>query len=458
MPETRALAERGIRFEADALGRALDLSLGQFSPLRALPAAARRRRATPEGNRLTHDLLRPCRSCRARCARRGTTRPGFVTNPFLHEWNRPVREAFDHYDPSFIEQPGPDARALASSVWTKRMYSDSVNPAVRAYFDARAARRPGVHLRALHRRARPQEGAERWKDAPFEPSYEAAVRHVDGKVRELYDYFSRALRRQLRAPGHERPRPGPRRRRQDRRRAVLARCARPTLHDFNLRIPLVRPAERHGRCVRACRRAVRRTSTSRRRVLEWLGLPPQERAGARACLGAIRGEAYDGERALLYARNSTNRRLDECVVYEKRKFVRYRRPADGAVRHAACYDLVGDPREATDLGRDAGALRPCLPRPRRARRRLRGPLRGARPRACATSPGASSATAATRGPNGRKEPEERLRARRDELDAGSSEPGQAPFCINRFCSKMRVSIAALAARSASAAGSPCTSR
>jgi hypothetical protein len=40
----------------------------------------------------------------------------------------------------------------------------------------------------------PQERPERWAQAPFEPSFEAATRYVDGKIRELYDYFWRARR------------------------------------------------------------------------------------------------------------------------------------------------------------------------------------------------------------------------------------------------------------------------
>src|SRR6185436_11527289 len=95
----------------------------------------------------------------------------------------------EHYDVSFVGNEGPK-RGKGANVWTKRMYADSVNPAVRAYFDARPLANPEfvyVHYIDVHGR---KEGKERWKDAPFESSYEAATRYVDGKVHELYDYFN----------------------------------------------------------------------------------------------------------------------------------------------------------------------------------------------------------------------------------------------------------------------------
>jgi len=279
---------------------------------------------------------------------------GFVTNPFLHEWN-PVHLAFDHYDASFIHNEGP-LRGLGALVWTERMYSDSVDAAVRAYFDATPRSGPEftyVHYIDVHGRA---EGDERWKDAPFEPSYESAVRYVDGKIRELYDYFSRRYGGNLvfvvtsdhgQDEGDD----------LDVGEGVPWRKRKASLHDFNLRIPLyVLPGKDVpvGRVVSAPCANIDVTPT----LLEWVGAPPHAGVPGKSLLGAIRGEPYDGAGRALYARNSAFSRVEEAVVHDGLKFVRYTLPAPAR----SLFDLRADPRETKRLERDLSGEEQLLDR------------------------------------------------------------------------------------------------
>jgi arylsulfatase A-like enzyme len=273
---------------------------------------------------------------------------GFVTNPFLHEWN-PLHRAFDHYDPSFVNNKGP-VRGLGELAWTERMYADSVNPAVRAWFDARPYTQPEftyVHYIDVHGR---REGPERYQDAPFEKSYEGAVRYVDQKIHELYDYFSARYGGELLflvTSDHG----------QDLADDITVgdgpplRQRKASLHDFNLLIPFyVLP----GRSVPV--RAVQGACTNADVVptlLEWLGLPPLEGAPGRSLVAAIRGESYDGDSRVLYARNSAFGRLEEATVHEARKFMRYREPPAGPVRARRLFDLRADPREIHPLSEAA---------------------------------------------------------------------------------------------------------
>lgn len=341
MPETRALAERGVRFEEMravapwTYPSVISLLSGLYPQQHGADGSADGQRLTifAEAVPLLPRLLGAA----------GYRTAGFVTNPFLHEWN-PVHRAFEHYDASFIGNQGP-TRGHGERVWTERMYANSVNPAVRAWFDGRAPEGPEftyVHYIDVHGR---KEGPERWQGAPFEPSYEGAVGYVDGKIRELYDYFSARYGGELLflvTSDHG----------QDLEDDVKVgqgppwRQRKASLHDFNLRIPLVvlpgRPVPAGSVVAGPCTN-VDVTPT----LLDWLALPPLEDAPGKSLLAAILGQPYDGHARDLYARNSAFGRLEEALVHDSKKLVRYAQP----VQARSLFDLATDPREERPLGR-----------------------------------------------------------------------------------------------------------
>ena len=340
MPATRALAERGIRCEAmrSVAPWTYPSVISLFSGLYPQQHGAN---ANQDGTRLTTispDVPLLPRTLHAA----GYHTAGFVTNPFLHEWNRPVRECFDHFDASFIGDQGP-TRGHGDKVWTERMYSDSVNPRVREYFDARPLSGPEftyVHYIDVHGR---REGPEQWKDAPFEPSYEAAVSYVDGKVHELYEYFRARYGERFLfvvtsdhgqdlgddlAVGDDRP----------------LRQRKASLHDFNLRIPFWILPSALVDAPRVITQPCANVDVAPT-LLEWLGLPPQVDGPGASLLGALRGLPYDGEGRVFYARNATGGRFEESVLSAHRKLVHYCDPESETVRAALLYDLAADPRE-----------------------------------------------------------------------------------------------------------------
>ena len=348
LSETRALAERGVRFEEMRA-----VAPWTYPSVISLFSGLYPQQHGADGNQdggllSTFDEAVPLLP--RTLGRAGYHTAGFVTNPFLHEWN-PVHRAFEHYDASFINNQGP-TRGHGKLVWTERMYADTVNVAVRAHFDGRPRTAPEftyVHYIDVHGRA---EGPERWQGAPFESSYESAVRFVDGKIRELYDYFSARYGGELLflvTSDHG----------QDLEDDLELgegkgwRKRKASLHDFNLRIPLyVLP----GRAVPAG--AVVEEACANIDVvptlLEWLGLPPQAGAPGRSLLGALRGEPYDGGARALYARNTAFGRFEEALVHARQKLVRFRQldsrgPLPRPER--AVFDLESDPREARPLRR-----------------------------------------------------------------------------------------------------------
>ena len=342
LSETRALAERGARFEEmrTVAPWTYPSVISLFSGLYPQQHGAD---GNQDGGRLsTFDEAVPLLPRTLGAA--GYHTAGFVTNPFLHEWN-PVHRSFAYYDASFIIIPGP-TRGHGKLVWTERMYAETVNAAVRAHFDARPRGAPEftyVHYIDVHGRA---EGPERWKDAPFEPSYEGAVRYVDGKIRELYDYFSARYGGELLflvTSDHG----------QDLEDDLELgegkgwRKRKASLHDFNLRIPLYvlpgRDVPVGARVTEACAN-IDVVPT----LLEWLGLPPQAGAPGHSLLGALRGEPYDGAARALYARNSAFGRFEEALVHARKKLLRLRLPASGQY----AFDLAADPREARPLRRE----------------------------------------------------------------------------------------------------------
>jgi arylsulfatase A-like enzyme len=354
MPETRALAERGVRFEQmrSAAPWTYPSVISLFSGLYPHQHGA----DTDGGSRLT--TISSAVPLLPRTLRQaGYYTAAFITNPFLHEWNEPVRESFEHFDPSFIGNQGP-TRGHPGAVWTKRMYSDSVNSAIRAHFDAHPRSAPEfvyVHYIDVHGR---KEGPERWLDAPFEPSYEAATRYVDGKIVELYEYFmERYSGRLLFAVTSDHG--------QDLDDDVLVgdgpiwRVRKDSLYEFNLRIPLFFLPSAIVQAPRAISQPCSNVDVAPT-LLEWLGLPAQGAGPGTSLLGAIEGAPYDGASRMLYARNSANAKRDECIVHAGLKFMRHRRPHDGPVRRRRLYDLERDPREMHDLEQDSTAMEALL--------------------------------------------------------------------------------------------------
>jgi arylsulfatase A-like enzyme len=269
----------------------------------------------------------------------------FVTNPFLHESNRPVRACFEHFDASFIGDQGM-TRGHGEKVWSERMWADAVNPAVRAYFDAHPLAGPEftyVHYIDVHGR---REGPDRWSGAPFDPSYEAAVRYVDGKIRELHDYFRARYGDELLfvvTSDHG----------QDLGDDLKVgdgepwRLRKASLHDFNLRVPFL-VLEGRGVPERVLGEPCANVDVAPT-LLAWLGLPPQGDGPGESLLPAILGEGHAAGERPLYARNETNGRFEESVVRGGRKFLRYRRPEDGSVLARRCFELARDPRELVDV-------------------------------------------------------------------------------------------------------------
>lgn len=342
MPETRALAERGVRFERmrSCAPWTYPSVISLFSGLLPQQHGAD---ANMSGNELSVFSEKVPLLPRELGAA-GYDTAGFVTNPFLHEWN-PVHEAFGYYDASFIHNQGA-SRGHGDQVWTERMYADSLTPAVLAHFEGRPAERPEfvyVHFIDVHGR---KAGPERWAQAPFEGTYEAATRYVDARIRELYDFFHARSDGNLVflvTSDHGQDEEGG--------DDLLVGEGRPwrerkaSMHDFNLRIPLwILPGTPvpEGVAVDEPCSNVDVAPTLR----EWLGLAAPATQSGVSLLGAIRGQTYDGRARTLYARNTSRGRIEDCAVHDDHKLVRWQRILKQTMDVRRCFDLATDPREA----------------------------------------------------------------------------------------------------------------
>jgi arylsulfatase A-like enzyme len=275
----------------------------------------------------------------------------FVTNPFLLEWNA-FHEGFGHFDGSFINSQG-NRRGQDRLVWVPdTMFAETVNPAIRRHFDAQPLEGPEftyVHYIDVH---------GPWHGAPFEPSYSASVRFIDEKILELHDYFTRryagdlifvvtsdhgkALADDVEVGG------GPR-----------FRKNKATVHDFNLKIPF---AILPGAPVRAIAPVSAPCSNVdfAPTLLEWLGLsPPHELPGV-SLMPALRGEPLPGAERPLYAKMSAFGRLNDCVVWRGRKYVRHFDPRSRLPVATRIFDLERDPREIDPLEEALGPAEAVL--------------------------------------------------------------------------------------------------
>ena len=275
----------------------------------------------------------------------GFTTTAFITNPFLLDWN-PFHLGFDAFDSHFIRSQGN--RRGDSSVWSpEQMFADSVNASVRGRFEVLPHRTPEftyVHYIDAH---------GPWHGAPFTGDYASAIRFVDEKVVELYDYFAERYRGDFvffvtsdhgrgldddQTVGY-----GPEFRKQ-----------KQSIHDYNLRIPfailpsdfVTQPRRIPGTCSN-----VDFVPT----VLDWLGLPGAEERPGRSLLPAILdGVPLPADRAI-YARNSAFGSLTDGVIQGDRKYVRYFDTTSRELVARRVFDLAGDPRETRSLGDDFGA-------------------------------------------------------------------------------------------------------
>jgi arylsulfatase A-like enzyme len=277
----------------------------------------------------------------------GYATAAFVTNSFLLDWNA-FHQGFDTFDHHFIRTQG-NRRYPVPVFAMSSMFADSVNPAARAHFDARPLSSPEftyVHYIDVH---------GPWKSAPFAPHYDNAIRFVDGKVVELYEYFmdrydgdllffvtsdhGRALHDDLEV-GY-----GPEWRKQ-----------KASVHDFNLRIPF---AILPSRWIPQARRIAGPSSNVDfvPTLLDWLDLPAEPpRPGVSLLPAILDGEPLPPDRPI-YARHSAFGDHSDGVVQGDRKYVRYFDVANGEVVKHRVFDVSKDPRETRSLADGFGEAR-----------------------------------------------------------------------------------------------------
>ena len=350
MPGTRALAEEGVRFDQmrSVAPWTYPSVISMFSGLypQQHGADGNMRGNTmatfSEGVPLLPRFLRQA----------GYHTAGFVTNPFLHEWN-PFHTTFDEFQAKpFINSAGNSSRGKGEFVWKKTMWADTVNPAVLKHYRSRPLDGPEftyIHYIDVHGR---RAGPARWEGAPFDGTYQASCRYVDERIVELYEYFHRRYEGELvfvvtsdhgeNFGDDETAGPGPRKKKS-------------TVHEFNLRIPCyVLPGKEvpAGVVIDEPTANLDLAPT----LLEWTGLEVPRVMSGVSLLPAVRGGEYDGCSREIYAKMSYNGFRNDCLVHGGRKYLRHFDPRSGRLGVQRSYDLEADPRETTSLGDDFGAL------------------------------------------------------------------------------------------------------
>ncbi len=273
---------------------------------------------------------------------------GFVTNPFLREWN-PFHQGFDTYRSDFVRFVG-DRRPRFHEFALPEMFAPSVNSALREHFDRQPADAPEftyVHYIDV---------LGPWTRAPFRPIYRAAVEFIDRKIFEVYQYFLRRYDGNvlfLVTSDHGLPLgddlvvgEGPKWRR-----------LKASPHEFNLRIPFaVLPSEAmtETRSVATACSNIDVVPT----LLEWLGIEWPVPLPGRSLLPALRGRPLV-DHPPSYARTSAFKSRCDGLVVGGRKYMRFFDVASGAKVAERAFDLRADPLEhaplASGMG-DAGAL------------------------------------------------------------------------------------------------------
>ena len=281
----------------------------------------------------------------------------FVTNPFLHVWNR-FHEGFDTYDIHFVGNQGavrrgaggvPDGRDALdmAQVWMPDRFADSVNASVMQHYATAPPAGPEftyVHYIDVH---------GPWEGAPFEGGYQASIRYTDAKIVELYEHFMERYDGDLvfvvtsdhgRSIGQdEKVGDGPR-----------YRVNKKSVHEFNLRIPfVVLPSKRvtEPGVVRAACSNVDVVPT----LLEMVGIDAPIPLPGRSLLSDFRGEQEldDSDRAL-YARHSAFGHQSDCIVWRGQKYMRLYDQGSRKVGARRVFELVEDPTEEHSLGDSFG--------------------------------------------------------------------------------------------------------
>jgi arylsulfatase A-like enzyme len=271
----------------------------------------------------------------------------FVTSPLLLDWN-PFHQGFDsfHADLAGALPPpgGPALRGAASGA--------AVNRRIREHFDPRP---PDVEeFSYVHYvDARAPRG-----DAAPAAVYEAAVRSLDERIVELYDYFAARYGGDMlffvtsdhgRAVGLDRHLGYGRR----------WRASGASVHDFNLRIPfaLLRSDRiRAGVEVDVPCSNVDFAPT----LLDLLELRSDVVFAGRSLAPWVRGEQLLPDDRAIYARHSAFGRASDCLVYRGRKYVRFFEPGTEKVLRRRMFDLASDPDETRSLGANFGAVAAVL--------------------------------------------------------------------------------------------------
>ena len=356
MPKTHALAKEGVRFQGmrAVAPWTYPSVISLFSGLYPQQHGADGNRAGTvmstfsEGVPLLPRLFR----------QEGYHTAGFITNPFLHEWN-PFHGAFEEYQAQeFINSQGNN-RGKGKLVWRDTMWANTVNPAVLEHFRGRERTSPEftyVHYIDVHGL---RAGPTRWEGAPFQGSYEAACRYLDERILELYRFFHERYEGNLvflvtSDHGED----------FDDDETVGAgevfRKKKATVHDFNLRIPCwILPGDGvPKRVIEGPTANVDVTPT----LLSWAGLDVPPVLSGTDLYRHVLGEPYDGTEREIYAKTSSMNRHNDCLIFGGRKYLRHFDPASDRVVAQRTFDLSADPRETYDLGADFGELQERLER------------------------------------------------------------------------------------------------
>ena len=346
MPRVHALAQRGVVFEnaRSVAPWTYPSVISMFSGLYPQqhgadghPLAGKRLSTFDANVPLLPKLLQ----------RQGYRTTAFVTNPFLQTWN-PFHEGFDHYEvDAFIGSQG-NLRGLPEMVWREDMFADSVNAELMRHFDGFDPQSPEftyVHYIDVHG---PWEGAPFPHGADAAANYRAGAEYVDGKIVELYEYFQERYgdafvflvtsdHGQEDLEGND----------LDLGEGQPWRKKKATVHDFNLRIPLIflpTALVPEGLSLDVPCANIDVFAT----LIDWLGSKPPANVPARSLLTALRGgSTAELEGRAIYAKMSAFGRANDCIVQDGRKYLRHLDPRNQETVLRTVFDLREDPRESS---------------------------------------------------------------------------------------------------------------